>query len=315
MVSRSDGVADERARGRFRTFAKGPYSFSFVFGSCAKTGSVSPVFDQIRRIDPHFFLHLGDFHYLDIGVNDRDAFRNGYSRVLQSRTQAALYRAVPIVYMWDDHDYGPNNSDKFAPGREASRAVYRECVPHYPLHDAGAIYQAFDIGRVRVILTDTVSERDSRPGATRTMLGDKQMEWFLEELTEAARTKMLVVWANPDPWIGQTNRSSHGWAPVLRRSPGHCPAHRAGRPRESSAGGVGRRAHAGHGRRIALQLRDRRMRLRTRLEGLPGLPGRGVRSQGFDQGRSVLDLAGPGPWALRPGRGHRHRRRHDLGDS
>ncbi len=208
-----DGAADERARGRFRTFAKGPYSFTFAFGSCAKTGSTSPVFDDIRRLDPHFFLHLGDFHYLNIGVNDRVAFRNGYSRVLHSRTQAALYRAVPIAYVWDDHDYGPNNSDKFAPGRDASRAVYRECVPHYPLPDDGAIYQAFDIGRVRVILTDTMSERDSRPGATRTMLGDKQMQWFLDELTEAARTKMLVVWANPDPWIAETGKTGHGWAP------------------------------------------------------------------------------------------------------
>ena len=116
-----DGVEDPGARGRFRTFASGPYSFSFVFGSCARTGSESAVFDQIRRLDPHFFLHLGDFHYLNIGVNERDAFRNGYSRVLASRTQSALYRAVPIAYMWDDHDYGPDDSDKSAPGRDASR--------------------------------------------------------------------------------------------------------------------------------------------------------------------------------------------------
>ncbi|MCC6991617.1 MAG: alkaline phosphatase D family protein [Acidobacteria bacterium] len=209
-----DEVADTGARGRFRTFADGPYSFSFIFGSCAATGSASPVFDRIRSLDPHFFLHLGDFHYLNIAVNDRDAFRDGYGRVLRSRTQSALYRAVPIVYTWDDHDYGPNDSDKFAPGREASCAVYRECVPHYPLPSTnGAVYQAFDIGRARVILTDTHSERDSRRGPTRTIMGPAQMQWFLDELTRAATTRALVIWANTDPWIAKTGETGDGWAP------------------------------------------------------------------------------------------------------
>jgi len=209
-----DGARDERARGRFRTFRNGPYSFSFVFGSCAQTGSTSPLFDRIRNLDPHFFLHLGDFHYLNIGVNDRNAFRAGYSRVMASRTQSALYRAVPIVYTWDDHDYGPNDSDKFAPGREASCAVYRETVPHYPLAATrGAIYQSFDIGRARVILTDNHSERDSRRGPTRTILGKEQMDWFLDQLTDAAKTKALVIWGNADPWIAETGKTGDGWAP------------------------------------------------------------------------------------------------------
>ena len=62
-------------------------------------------------------------------------------------------------------------------------------------------------------MTDTHSERDARPGADRTILGKAQMEWFLNELTEAARSKMLVIWANPDPWIADTNTTGDGWAP------------------------------------------------------------------------------------------------------
>ena len=61
----SAGGRDER-HGQFRTFKDGAFSFAFAFGSCASTGSNNLVFDVIRRRTPHFFLHLGDFHYANI---------------------------------------------------------------------------------------------------------------------------------------------------------------------------------------------------------------------------------------------------------
>src|SRR5690606_40030006 len=64
--------------------------------------------------------------------------------------QGRFYRAVPIAYVWDDHDYGPNNSDRTHVGRAAAATVYREIVPHYPLHAGSGdapIYQSWQIGR------------------------------------------------------------------------------------------------------------------------------------------------------------------------
>jgi hypothetical protein len=46
-----------------------------------------------------------------------------------------LNMELPMAYMWDDHDFGPDNSDATAPGRDASLRAYREYVPHYPLQD------------------------------------------------------------------------------------------------------------------------------------------------------------------------------------
>ena len=75
--------------------------------------------------------------------------------------QAALYRHVPIAYVWDDHDYGPNDAGADSPTRTAARTAYREVVPHHPLVRPGdsPIQQAFTIGRVRFVLTDNRSER------------------------------------------------------------------------------------------------------------------------------------------------------------
>lgn len=193
-------------RGRVRTFPAGPASFTVALGSCAQTGSTHPVFEAIARHEPLLFLHNGDLHYENIAVNDINAFRAAYAAALGSATQAVLYRSTAVNYIWDDHDFGPNNSDGTSPSREASRAAYREMVPHYPLVDeGGAIHHAFTIGRVRFIVSDTRSERDppSVPeGPERTMMGAKQKAWLKQELLAARDTAALIVWVNSVPWIG-----------------------------------------------------------------------------------------------------------------
>ena len=67
------GVRDLQNRGRFRTYPSGPTSFNFAFASCARTASSHPVFQTILQNTPLFFLHVGDFHYLDIRQNNRAA--------------------------------------------------------------------------------------------------------------------------------------------------------------------------------------------------------------------------------------------------
>jgi phosphodiesterase/alkaline phosphatase D-like protein len=220
---------DERT-GQFRTFADGPFSFAFAFGSCASTGSSNAIFDVIRRRTPHFFLHLGDFHYANIAVDDPWRFREASNRVLRSPRQSALYREAPIVYIFDDHDYGIDDADGTSVTKAAAQRVYRERVPHYPLPlsavpagvpgagPLGPIAQAFTVGRARFIVTDTRSERTPRyaaDAATRTMLGPPQRQWFVDELTRAADEQAPVVfWANTVPWITKENpEKGHGWEP------------------------------------------------------------------------------------------------------
>ena len=203
--------------GRLRTFPAGPASFRFVFASCARTGSSHAVFDAIRKAQPLFFHHLGDLHYSNIGKNNPALFRAAYETVLAAPTQAALYRAVPLVYVWDDHDFGPNGSDSTSPGREASRLAYREYIPHYPLvAGAGnaAIYQTFSVGRVRFISLDLRSERSpvSTPDSPqKTLLGAAQKTWLKQELLAARDSAKLVFLISSVPWNGRTGKGD-GWS-------------------------------------------------------------------------------------------------------
>jgi len=209
------GAVDALFVGRFHTFPAGISSFTFAFGSCAQTGSNHAVFLTIESLNPLFFIHLGDMHYQNIAVNDVNLFRQAFETVHGAANQSRLYRNVAIAYMWDDHDYGPNNSDSTAPGKMAARLTYQEYVPHYPL-PAGTgnvpIYYAFTIGRVRFVVCDSRSARSpfsATDNDSKTMLGTAQKAWFKQELLNAASTHALIVWVNTLPWIGITG--DDGW--------------------------------------------------------------------------------------------------------
>jgi hypothetical protein len=187
--------------------------FRFAFGSCARSADV-PVYEAIATQKPLFYLNLGDLHYSDIASNEPALFRQAYDRVFSGHRYARLFSTVPFVYVWDDHDYGPNDSGKTSPSRSASQQVYREYIPHYELPDAGAIYQAFNVGRVKFILTDLRSERtpnDAPDNAAKSMLGEKQKAWFKQELLAANGRYPLIFWVSSVNWIGAPGKVDH-WA-------------------------------------------------------------------------------------------------------
>ena len=204
-----DGNADEgRGQGKVYTPVDGPLSFRLAVSSCARVGSNGAVFDAIRAADPLLYLATGDLHYGNLTATEPGPFLDAFDRLLTAPGQAALYRDVPVAYVWDDHDYGPNDADATSPGRAAARAAYRSAVPSYAVTPGdAAINQAFTVGRVRVVMTDNRSERTAD-----TMLGEAQLEWLIDELTSASRTHALVLWVNPVPWIGEAQEGADTWA-------------------------------------------------------------------------------------------------------
>jgi alkaline phosphatase D len=210
------GRLDTTRSGRFHTFADGPFSFRVAMGACAQTGSTHPVFGAIRRADPDLFLHLGDLHYEDVVATTPGPFRVAYHRVHASPPQARLFRSTALAYVWDDHDYGPNNSSRQAPGQPLAQRVYREYVPHYPLvqdDPREPIYQAFTVGRVRFLLTDLRSARtpNDAPDSVKTMMGARQKAWFKRQLRQARDRYPVIAWVSSVPWVGADGSSEDHW--------------------------------------------------------------------------------------------------------
>ncbi len=219
------GELDRSTSGHFRTLPIGQASFEFAFASCGRTGSTNHSYELIRRHQPLFFLCTGDFHYEDVHSTQVEKFHEAYDRVLGSPVQARLYREVPLVYLWDDHDFCGNNSDERGLGRTAVRQAHRDYFPHYPLMDnsaTGPIAQSFNVGRVKFILTDLRSERDpSRwwDNPRKTMMGGPQREWWKRELLAANGRFPLIFWVSSVPWIGSM-QTNHYW-PVPAEASGY----------------------------------------------------------------------------------------------
>ena len=209
-----NGRIDRDRVGRFTTFPRGRSSFRFAFGGCARVGSNGAVYDAIRRERPLLFLATGDFFYANIDESSEARFLGEYDRALGQPAQDALFRSTPMAYVWDDHDFGGDGSDATAESGPAARAVYRQAVPHYPLPDREAIYQAFTAGRVRFLLLDTRSERspsDQPDDARKTMLGAEQKAWLERELVAARDAAMLTVVVSSVPWIAARAAGADHW--------------------------------------------------------------------------------------------------------
>ena len=212
-----NGRLDRKTRGQFRTFpTPGPASFKVAFASCGRTGSTREIFDRIREAQPLFYMNMGDFHYQDINTNRPSLFRAAYDAVLASPQQAELYRSTPLVYMWDDHDYGGNNASKKSKSHIAARSIYEEYVPHYPFafpQEDGPINYSFAVGRVKFIITDLRSERDEpkvKDDAKKSLMGAEQKQWFKDELLAANGKYPLIFWMTSVPWIGDKGKSPYG---------------------------------------------------------------------------------------------------------
>lgn len=210
-------LVDLSRLGTVRTVPTGSEAVTLAFASCARTGSNAQVFETIRETHPDLFLLTGDLHYEDIVANRVAEYVRAYDTQLSEPAPQALYLSTPTVYMWDDHDYGPNDADRTSPSRPAALSAYHQLVPHYPFALAGRqapVAQAFSVGRTRVIVTDLRSARDPKTDpdvAGKSMMGEEQLAWFERELVASARTHALVVWVSSVPWL-VTGEGGDSWA-------------------------------------------------------------------------------------------------------
>lgn len=221
-------------RGSFKT-ASGN-NFKFAFGSCSmtcppscdtltfNTASNAYLYDNIvqrtlftNEID--FFVHLGDMHYRDISINNEIYFHEAFNSVFSSQRQNTLWKNIPMYYMWDDHDYGPNDTDKNNPARNAAIAAYRRRVPSPVLARNGstdAVYYSFIRGRARFIVTDLRSEREPKglypsTDSQQQIFSSTQKTWFFNEMLAAKATGQFIIWVNTYPWVSSIQNGKDDW--------------------------------------------------------------------------------------------------------
>jgi alkaline phosphatase D len=109
----------------------------------------------------------------------------------------------PVYAIWDDHDYGPNNSDGTEKGKADSLRVFREfwANPASGEPENPGCYFTFKRGDVQFFMMDGRYHRSPvrmKDGPDKTMFGTAQLDWLKREiLASKAAVKIL---ANGSEW-------------------------------------------------------------------------------------------------------------------
>lgn len=185
----------------------------FAFGSCVGKDpwlDAATWADIEARTPVDFVLLLGDNHY----ANSPDPAKQR-AAFIAHRSNAgfrALTRRTPLYGIWDDHDFGPNDSDGTLPGKENVLKTFKEFFanPSYGEPDNPGVYFKLTRGDVDFFLLDGRYYRtpDKAPeDGTKTMLGPKQLTWLKREVIASKAVLKFICsgseWqtqSGPDCW-------------------------------------------------------------------------------------------------------------------
>jgi alkaline phosphatase D len=215
-----DGIPDRYRLTPFvtRTAPAGAAPFRLAFGSCARhqLDAEQPIFRAVAAAEPDLFFWLGDNIYAD--STSEWVFAEDYRRQRAIASTLPLMRSVPQLAIWDDHDFGLNNSDRTNPARDASLAAFRNywANPAGGQADDPGVYFQYAWGGVDFFMLDgrynRAPNRDP-DGPDKTMLGARQGEWLRESL-RASRAPFKVI-ACGSGWSSQDGPTGDTWAAFL----------------------------------------------------------------------------------------------------
>ncbi len=160
-------------------------------------GSDYRIFSAIVAARPDLMLWLGDnVYYREADWTTEEGMRRRHAHTRELPELQPLWAAMPHYAAWDDHDYGPNNSDWSFRGGDAALRVFRDywANPSYGRADLTGAFTRFEWADVEFFLLDGRSYR-ARPGAGSPagMLGPQQLAWLQTALASSDATFKVVV--------------------------------------------------------------------------------------------------------------------------
>ncbi|MFN8344122.1 MAG: alkaline phosphatase D family protein [Spirosomataceae bacterium] len=188
-------------------FRTDPPPFKFVFGSCAYVndapydrpspyGGEYEIFQTIATQKPDFMVWGGDNTYLreaDWNTRTGILYRNTHTRSLPELQP--LLGSAHHYAIWDDHDFGPNDSDRGFSLKNMTSEAFRLFWgnPNYIFE--GACTGTFEWGDAQFFLLDDRWFRAPNDrNDDRTYYGKAQIQWLIDALVfSKANFKFIVT--------------------------------------------------------------------------------------------------------------------------
>jgi alkaline phosphatase D len=188
-----------------------PPAFTVAFGSCVYIndptydrpgdgyGGGYRIFESIAAMNPDVMLWTGDnVYYREVDWDAPSMMGYRYAHTRATPEMQELLATGHHYATWDDHDYGPNNSNRSYYLKDTALDVFKRywANPTYGLPSEPGVFTQFTWNDVDFFLLDDRYHR-SPNGAPRdeekTMWGDEQLQWLIDALTTSDAPFKMVV--------------------------------------------------------------------------------------------------------------------------
>jgi len=195
-------------------YRKDAPDFRLALGSCAFVnetaydrpgdpyGGEFHIFDTIVKKDPDLMLWLGDNIYLrEVDFQSYGSIIHRYKHTRSQREMQSLLQHCPNLAIWDDHDFGPNDSNGSFIHKDWTLDAFKAFWPNpsYGLSNEESgkgITTHFQQSDIEFFLLDNRYHRtwkDSIGNTASTILGETQLNWLLQALKQSQAPFKLIA--------------------------------------------------------------------------------------------------------------------------
>ena len=189
-------------------------AFRIAVGSCAYIndkdydrpgtpyGGNYEIFQTIAKQKPDAMLWLGDnIYYREADWLSETAMRYRYAHSRSLPEMQELLASTHHYAIWDDHDFGPNDSDRSYRITETSLRIFKDYWANasYGTPDTPGVFGRFEWNDVEFFLLDDRyyrSPNNTPLNPKKQMFGEKQMQWLKDALVSSNAPFKIVAGGN-----------------------------------------------------------------------------------------------------------------------
>lgn len=181
-------------------------TLTLAFASCNRQNLEQPLWQPIIDHNPDLFMFLGDNIYGD--TDDMQVLKEKYDLQKNHPDYKNLRGQMPVIGVWDDHDYGKNDAGKEYSYKEESQQLFLDFFDvsgDDARREREGAYSSYDLKwkshTIKVILLDARYHRDEldrvkrvyQKNETGTILGEEQWSWLENELSDEEVSLYIVA--------------------------------------------------------------------------------------------------------------------------
>lgn len=201
--------------------------FKIAIGSCAYIndadydrpgipyGGDYQIFQTIAKQKPDAMIWLGDnIYYREADWLNETAMRYRYAHGRSLPEMQELLASTHHYAIWDDHDFGPNNSDRAYRTREVSLKIFKEYWANatYGTPETPGVFGKFEWNDVEFFLLDDRYYRKpnrAKENSKKLMFGEEQVQWLKDSLISSDAPFKII--ANGNQMMSSV-APDEGWA-------------------------------------------------------------------------------------------------------